>query len=421
MVPVLQLPIFSASLKNEGTFMHDAFIGRQPIFDRNIKVYAYELLYRHGFVNYAVIDDDDAASGTVLINLLLEIGLNNLVGQHKAFCNFPKGFLLQEKDLSFAADRLVVEVLETVEAEEGIVGAVRGYAERGHLIALDDFVYREELRPLVELADLIKIDVMDLGMEKVAEQVRILNDIKPLKFLAEKVETKEEFKQCLDLGFDYFQGYFFSKPVVVTGKKLPPARIAMLQLMSELQNVEVSMERIEEIIQADVNLSVKLLRQVNSSYYNSINEVTSIKQAIVRVGLQHIRTWASVMMMGSVSDKPDELMTMALVRGKMCELLALQQNMQDETGYFTVGLFSLLESILDTPMEKILAELPLSDDINNALLSSDGNMGAVLRCVTNYEQADWAAVANHDISQDDLVASYCKAVAWAEKVKEGLD
>ncbi len=401
--------------------MEDAFIGRQPIFDRNIKVYAYELLYRNGFVNYAVIDDDDAASGTVLINLLLEMGLDNLVGQHKAFCNFTRGFLLQEKDLSFAADRLVVEVLEDVEAEESIVAAVRGYSERGHMIALDDFVYREELRPLVELADLIKIDIMELGMEKVAEQVRALNAIKPLKLLAEKVETKEEFKQCLDLGFDYFQGYFFSKPVVVTGKKMPPARLAMLQLMSELQSADVSMERIEEIILADINLSVKLLRQVNSSYFNFISEVTSIKQAIVRVGLQHIRTWASVLMMGSVSDKPDEIMTMALVRGKMCELLALQQKMPDETSYFTVGLFSLLESILDTPMDKILAELPLSEDINKALLAGEGSMGTVLNCVMNYELADWEAVNSCDISQDSIVATYWKAVAWAERVKDGMD
>ncbi|MEA3466453.1 MAG: HDOD domain-containing protein [Thermodesulfobacteriota bacterium] len=402
--------------------MHDAFIGRQPIFDRNIKVYAYELLYRHGFVNYAQIDDDDAASGTVLVNLLLEIGLDNLVGKHKAFCNFTRGSLLQEQDLSFAADRLVIEVLETVEAEDEIVQAVRGYAERGHMIALDDFVYREELRPLVEIADLIKIDVMDLGMEGTAEQVKILRTIKPsLKFLAEKVETKEEFQQCLDLGFDYFQGYFFSKPVVVTGKKMPPARIAMLQLMSELQDADVSMERIEEIIQTDVNMSVKLLRQVNSSYYGLINEVTSIRHAIVRVGLQHIRTWASVLIMGSVSDKPDELMTMALVRGKMCELIAVQQSSRQETSYFTVGLFSLLESILDAPMEQILKELPLSDEINQALLNGEGRMGKVLHCVQDYEQANWDAVSASGIAKEDVVDDYWEAIAWAEFVKVGME
>ncbi|MDY0191252.1 MAG: HDOD domain-containing protein [Desulfuromonas sp.] len=399
--------------------MQDVFIGRQPIFDRNIKVYAYELLYRHGFVSHAVIDDDDAASGTVLVNLLLEIGLDNLVGRHKAFCNFTRGFLLQEKDLSFAADRLVVEVLESVEADDNILDAVRGYKQRGHMIALDDFEYREELRPLVELADMIKIDVLALGMERVVEQVKILRSIKPLKFLAEKVETREEFQQCLDLGFDYFQGYFFSKPVVVTGKKLPPARLAMVQLLAELQKPDVSMERIEEIIQTDVNLSVKLLRQVNSSYYSLISEVTSIRQAIMRVGLLHIRVWTSVVMMGSVSDKADELMTMALVRARMCELLAVQQRVKDVTGYFTVGLFSLLESILDAPMEQILQSLPLAAEINNALLNGSGDMGRVLRCVQDYEQANWAAVYSYSIPREAVVDAYWQAVNWAEEIIAG--
>lgn len=399
--------------------MHDAFIGRQPIFDRNIKVFAYELLYRHGFVSQAVIDDDDAASSTVMVNLLLEIGLDNLVGKHRAFCNFTRGFLLQQNDLSFAADRLVVEVLESVQADEDILAAVRGYAERGHMIALDDFEYREELRPLVELADMIKIDVMDMGMERVAEQVKVLRAIKPLKFVAEKVETRDEFQQCLNLGFDYFQGYFFSKPVVVTGKKLPPARMAMLQLMTELQKPDVSMERVEEIIQTDVNLSVKLLRQVNSSYYSLISEVTSIRQAIVRVGLLHIRVWASVVMMGSVSDKPDELMTMALVRARMCELLAVQQQVKDVTGYFTVGLFSLLESILDAPMEQILQGLPLSAEINEALLNGTGDMGRILRCVQDYEQADWESVYGYSIPRDAVVDAYWQAVSWAEEISAG--
>ncbi len=400
--------------------MHDAFIGRQPIFDRDIKVYAYELLYRHGFVDKAVIEDDDAASSTVLVNMLLEIGLDSLVGNHKAFCNFTRGFLLQEQDLSFVADRLVVEVLESVAADDEVLAAVRGFIERGHMIALDDFVYREDLRPLVELADMIKIDVMDLGMDGVAQQAELIRQVKPVKLLAEKVETREEFSRCLDMGFDYFQGYFFSKPIVVTGKKLPPARVAMLRLLAELQNPDVSMERVEEIIQQDVNLSVKLLRQVNSSYYNLISEVTSIKHAVVRVGLQHIRTWASVLMMGSVSDKPDELMTMALIRGKMCEILAQQHKFPDETSYFTVGLFSLLESLLDAPMEHILEGLPLSQAINDALLRGEGTRGQVLRCVQEYEQAHWSALASHCAAAGDLALAYRKAVAWADEIASSM-
>lgn len=296
----------------------------------------------------------------------------------------------------------------------------RGFSERGHQIALDDFVFCEELRPLVELADIIKIDVMQLSLEEVAEQVKILSAIKPLRFVAEKVETREVFAYCRELGFDYFQGYFFSKPKIVSGKKLPPARLAMVQLMAELQNRNVSMERIEEIIEADVYLSVKLLRQVNSSYYNLISEVTSIRQAIVRVGLQHIRTWACVLMMGSVSDKPDELMTMALVRAKMCEILSHGHAPGSETSYFTVGLFSLLDSILDAPMEHILKELPLSEEINCALLNREGQLGELLRCVLDYELADWEAVERCRMPRQEMADAYWDAVGWAEQIKVNL-
>jgi EAL and modified HD-GYP domain-containing signal transduction protein len=400
--------------------MPDIFIGRQPILDRNLDLYAYELLYRHSLDNHAVIDDDDEASSSVLSSLLLEMGLNNLVGNHKAFCNFTRGFLLAERDLTFAADRLVIEVLETVAAEDDVVAAVRGYAERGHIIALDDFVYSEKLRPLVELADIIKIDIMDIGLERAAEQIQIMRAIKPLKFLAEKVETKEEYTRCKALGFDYFQGYFFSKPVVLTGKKLPPSRVAMLELVAELQTEDVDMKRIEEIIQSDVNLSVKLLRQVNSAYFSLVNEVTSIRHAIVCVGLQHVRTWASVMMLGGVCGKPDELMTMALVRGKMCELLAVQQKFKDETSFFTVGLFSLLESILDTKMEDILADLPLSDEINNALLSGEGRLGKVLSWAKDYEQARWDVLDAENIARENIVDAYWQAVDWAEGLKGSM-
>lgn len=400
--------------------MQDVFIGRQPIFDRNIKVYAYELLYRHGFVDRAVIEDQDAASSEVMATSLLEIGLDSIVGSHKAFCNFTRGFLMQQQDFSFAADRLVVEVLESVEPSAEVMQAIRGFAERGHQIALDDFVYRPALRPLVELADIIKIDVLELDMAQIAEQVKLLRAIKPLRLVAEKVESREIFNQCRELGFDYFQGYFFSKPKIVMGKKLPPERLAMVRLMAELQNPAVSMARIEEIIEADVFLSVKLLRQVNSSYYHLISEVTSIRQAIVRVGLQHIRTWASVLMLGSVSDKPDELMVMALVRAKMCELLAAYQASDCETSYFTVGLFSLLDSILDAPMEHILKELPLSQEINQALLGRTGKMGQVLRCVQDHELAVWNAEHSCGISRQLVAEAYWSAVAWAEEIRARL-
>jgi EAL and modified HD-GYP domain-containing signal transduction protein len=402
--------------------MQDIFVGRQPIFDRTIKVYAYELLYRHAYVNYAEIEDQDVASCEVMANSLLEIGLEAIVGPHKAFCNFSRGFLLQKEDLSFVADRLVVEVLEHVEAEPEVLEAVEEFSQRGHRIALDDFEYRPELRPLVERADIVKLDVMALTMEQVAEQLKILREIKPsLQFVAEKVETNEIFQQCRDMGFDYFQGYFFSKPKIVSGKKLPPARMAMIRLLGELQNPDVSITEVEKIIESDVYLSVKLLRQINSSYYNLINEVTSIRQAIVCIGLNHIRTWACVLMLGGVSDKPQELLGMALIRAKMCELLAPGEDSSHQQVFFTVGLFSLLDSILDAPMTHVLNSLPLSEEINCALLEHQGKAGEVLRDVQYYEHGNWEALKNSAYDRDKMANAYWESVAWVEKIKASLN
>ncbi|MGM0417012.1 MAG: EAL and HDOD domain-containing protein, partial [Thermodesulfobacteriota bacterium] len=345
----------------------------------------------------------------------------NIVGPHIAFCNFTRNFLVQNTDFSFAASRLVIEVLESVEADDDVIASLREYSARGHLIALDDFEYTEELRPLVEVAQIIKIDVMELGQERsqaMAEQLRAINP--DLKFLAEKVETSEEFDFFHARGFDYFQGYFFSKPKIVTGKRLPPARLTMVQLAAELQNPDASLERIEEIISADVYLSVKLLRQVNSSYYSFVSEVTSIRQAIVRLGLQHVRDLACVLVLSSVSDKTDELTTMALIRGKMCEQISERLDMQDQTSFFMLGMFSMLDSILDAPMDEILAQLPLAQELNDALLHGSGKYGAVLRVAREHEIDTWDTAQELGLDRDTVVENYWEAVNWSDQLKGSI-
>jgi EAL and modified HD-GYP domain-containing signal transduction protein len=400
--------------------MSDIFIGRQPIFDRHMRVYAYELLYRHGFVDRAVITDFDAASSEVIINSLIEVGLDRLVGDRKAFCNFTRGFLLKGASVPFTTSQLVVEVLETVSPEPEVIEAIRSLSRSGHIIALDDFVVSDELMPLVALADIVKIDVLEQSREEVAAQVERLRKAKKLQLLAEKVETIDDFTFCRDLGFDLFQGYFFSKPQVVAGRKMPPSRLAMLRLMTELQRVDIDLEKLEEIIQTDVNLSVKLLRQINSSFYSLLSEVKSIKQAIVYLGLQHIRNWACIVSMGSVSDKPQELMAMALLRAKMCEILSDTEDSDRKGTFFTVGLFSMLDSILDAPMDEILQNLPLADEVKNALLNRDGTLGQVLRCVEAYEQADWETVVSCNVDKSLVRNAYLEAIDWSTAALESL-
>ncbi|MBN2646076.1 MAG: HDOD domain-containing protein [Desulfuromonadaceae bacterium] len=401
--------------------MRDIFVGRQPIFDRTIQVYGYELLYRDSYVDRANITDADQASCDVVANALLEIGLENIVGPHKAFCNFSRGFLLRNSDFSFAAEKLVIEILEDIVPDAKVVQAIQKFSAAGHLIALDDFVYREDLRPLVEQADLIKVEVMGLAAEQIQHQLKTLKAIKPtLKFLAEKVESNDVFQVCRDLGFDYFQGFFFSKPKIVIGKKLPPARVALLNLVAELQQPDVSLERVEKIIEADVYLSVKLLRQINSSYYSLVHPVTSIHQAIVRFGLQHIRTWTCVLLLGSVSEKTEELITMALIRAKMCELLTEPSRSGHAGMHFTVGLFSLLDSLLDAPMEHILSSLPLSDEIKSALLSHEGPVGKTLETVQAYEQNRLEDLTADAENLDRLRDAYWQAVRWTDQVRNNL-
>jgi EAL and modified HD-GYP domain-containing signal transduction protein len=412
---------FNGLTQEAESTMQDFFIGRQPIFDRHMRVYAYELLYRHGFVDRAVITDFDAASSEVVVNALTELGLDRIVGTRKAFCNFTRAFLLKGSQVPFSTSQLVVEVLETVTAEPEVIEAIQRLAQGGHLIALDDFVLDDGLEPLVELADIIKIDVLELSQDEVRNQVEKLRRIKKLKLLAEKVETNEDYMFCRRLGFDYFQGYFFSKPQVVSGRRLPPGRLAMLRLMTELQRPDIDLSKLEEIIETDVNLCVKLLRQINSSFYSLLSEVKSIRQAIIYLGLFHIRNWACIVAMGSVDDKPQELMTMALIRGKMCELLCTDDDAERKGMFFTVGLFSLLDSMFDSPMDEVLNNLPLAEEVKQALLLRQGPLGTALECVEDYEKARWSEVADSGYEKDLVRDAYIEAIAWAQAVMDSLE
>lgn len=401
--------------------MADVFIGRQPIFDRHMRVYAYELLYRHGFVDHAVITDFNAASSEVVVNSLIEVGLDRLVGNKKAFCNFTRDFLIKGASIPFPTNQLVVEVLENVSPEVEVIDAIRSLSRSGHLIALDDFVVTDDLLPLVELADVVKIDVLALSRDEVISQVGKLRQVKPLQLLAEKVETHDEYVFCRNLGFDLFQGYFFSKPQVVSGRKVPPSRLAMLRLMAELSRVDIDLTNLEEIIQTDVNLSVKLLRQINSSFYSLLSEVKSIRQAIIYLGLLHIRNWACIVSMGSISDKPQELMSMALIRGKMCEIMSGSDDSEQRGMFFTVGLFSMLDSILDMPMKEVLNTLPLIEEVNIALLQRKGQLGRTLSCVESYERANWGEVDECGFDQALVGRAYIDALDWTNAALESLN
>lgn len=399
--------------------MPETFIGRQPIYDRRLKVFAYELLYRGSETNAAGQVNGEQATSQVILNTFMDIGLENIVGPHQAFINMTRDFLLMEDPLPFPVDRVVLEILEDVQVDARLVHAVRALARDGYLIALDDFVFDESKRALVEIAHIIKIDLLALDRAALHEHVDMLRGSK-VKLLAEKVETQDDFEHCRALGFDYFQGYFFCRPKVIKGQRVPANRLTTLHLLAKLQNPEAQVNELDRIIAHDVTLSYRLLRLVNSAYYALPKQVESIRQAVVYLGSRTIKMWASLLALSNIDDKPGELLTTSLVRARMCELLATAARLPSLDSFFTVGMFSALDAILDTPMDRVLQALPLSEEIRAALLHHEGAPGAALKCVLAYERGDWDAVAFQDLSEQTLKDSYLAAIAWADGIKGEL-
>ena len=399
--------------------MSDIFIARQPIYDRRLKVYAYELLHRAGSDhNHANVTDGDAATSQVLINALIEIGLPELVGQSRAFVNLTRQHILNGLPPTLEQDNVVLEVLEDIAPDQELISALVNLKEAGYTIALDDFIYHENKHALVELADIIKIDVLDLQGSTLAGQV---NELRPtgVKLLAEKVETPEEFEHCKSLGFDYFQGYFFCKPNIVKGKHTQTSRIAIMQILTKLQDPNLDFDELQTLVSQDISLSYRILRYINSAHLCLGKKIESMRHAIILLGLNTIRTWVNILAMSSIDDKPYELILTALIRARMCENLAASTSLPVQNA-FTVGLFSALEAFIDKPLDEILATLPLADELHNALLYNSGELGQLLSLVLNYERGQWDDFSETQFDATTLCNAYLDAIHWASELNNSL-
>lgn len=397
--------------------LHNVFVGRQPIYDRNKQVVAYELLYRSDqSASEAGVTCGDSATAEVIINTFLELGLESLVGNHTAFINLTRSFITGERPLPFSNKQVVLEVLEDIAVDTAVVKGLTALVLRGYTIALDDFIYRPELEPLIKLAKIIKIDVLNMSSQQIAEQVARLRPFKA-KLLAEKVESYEVLSTCHDLGFDYFQGYFFCKPNIVAGRALSANRLVILNLLAKLQNPEIDIKELEALIVQDVALTYRLLRYINSAFFGLRREVESVQRALVYIGIKAIRNWVSLLLMSRIDDKPQELINVALIRARMCEQLARHMQLEGEEQYFTIGLLSVIDAMMDQPMEKLLDAIPLATHIKDALLSGEGKGGLILTSVIHYIEGNWTALEGSPIEPDTLRNTYLEALAWAD---EGL-
>ena len=373
---------------------------------------AYELLFRSGDGNAAIITDGDKATANVLLNTFTDIGLDTIVGSKKAFVNLTRNLLLGKNYLScLPNDRVVLEILEDIEPNEAVLEAAERLIQEGYTIALDDFVYSPELEPLIGLADIIKIEFPLIPAADLPNHIQTLRDLGVQTILAEKIETQEDFEWCKDLGCDLFQGYFFSRPQVVSQKKTQVNIGPVVRLVSELQNPEITVGEVEQIIQTDANLSFKLLRFVNSANSGTTRRIESLKQATTLMGIARLRSLASMMLMSGINEnKPQELINLAMTRGKMCELQAIELGESRPDRFYTLGLLSVMDAMLDKKMEDVIPLLPLESDMNQALLDHSGQLGQVLQCVIDFESGKTTSTTS--LSARQIQQAYQKTLRW---------
>ncbi len=395
--------------------MENIFIARQPIYDRTLAVMGYELLYRSGNMDVAVFNDADQASRDTILNSFLHIGIDNLVGSALAFINLPENFVINEALTPMFREQSVLEILEDTEARPAVIDGIKRLKQEGYRIALDDFRHREKLDPFLELADFVKIDVSERDEGEIQAEIDYLQD-RNLKAVATKVETAESHNACLKMGFDYFQGFFFCRPQLVKQKIMPANKLVVLNVLSKLQDPELDIDDLEAVLAQDVTLSYKLLRYINSAAFSLRSEVESIKDAVILLGLINIKHWVSLILMSKVvENKPKELIVTALVRGKMCELLAKKYKPDIAPQMFIIGLFSVLDALMDTPMIELLDTVILSMPIKLALLDREGEHGEIYQQVLFYDQHRWDEIDGNKFEIGALAEAYLASVQWADE------
>ena len=396
----------------------DVFVARQPIFDRKKRIYAYELLFRTGMANAFPDLDGETATSSLLSSSFFTVGIEQISGGNKAFINFTEDLLLKGTPSMFPAGNIVVEVLEDVNPTEEIIESCKNLVAKGYDLALDDFVFTEEWRPLVKISKIIKIDFRLTEMDEIE---RIVETIKPYgcRLLAEKIETYDEFKQALDMGFVYFQGYFFAKPEVLKNKDIPSSKLTLLQLITEINRTEFDVDNLERLINQDVSVSFKLLKYLNSAFFYRVQPISSIRQAITFLGERGVRQFVSLIATSKLSEsKPSELIRTSIIRARMLELMAENLGKANSSEFFMLGLFSLIDAMLDNSMSYLMKQLPLTDVVKEALSVRTGKMIPFLQAIEFYESGKWEEFESNldsvGIDPKKFPGFYLDAVGWAD-------
>ncbi len=398
---------------SDNATLFEISMARQPIYDRGLAIYGFELLYRGSQSTPGVLDGTESARA--ILNALVGFGISELAGSKPAFINLSEELIVNGQVDLLPKESVVLEVLETVKPTAAVVQILRDLRESGYKIAIDDFVAGDGRDELLSIADIVKIDVLaHTTATELQRQVRLC--ARPgRQLLAEKVEDYKSLRLCRSLGFDFFQGYFLCQPDVLRAREVRANRATLLALLQKLQDPAVRYSDLEEIVNHDLGMAHRLLRFIRSAHLGLEAPIASIRQALLFLGVRRVAALGCLMAMAEKSEKPSHLLRMAIERAKMCELLAVAANEVQQERFFTVGLFSVLDALMDSPMEKVLSDLPLEAETKGALMGTDTEspLYLALNCVRNLERGNFSDAKFRHLTGVDISAAYRLAVAWA--------
>nr|WP_085430745.1 MULTISPECIES: HDOD domain-containing protein [unclassified Sporosarcina]ARK24736.1 hypothetical protein SporoP37_08715 [Sporosarcina sp. P37]PID19893.1 EAL domain-containing protein [Sporosarcina sp. P35] len=412
---------------------YSIFIGRQPILSRSGDIYAYELLYRNSEENYFPDINPEQATISLLINTFLSVGIDQVTSGARSFINFSGELLAQDVFMSLNPDQVVIEILEDVEITPALLHRLRMFKEAGFTLALDDFILQEQYvtySQLFELVDIIKVDFMQTSIVEKHRITSFLKNYPSIILLAEKIETEADYQLALKSGYDLFQGYFFAKPDIIKSAEIPSNTLIHMQIIDYFQKGSQSVNQLSDLIMRDVSISYKLLRFINSLAFDIPRQISSIKQAIMMIGLRDTKKWLQVLMLHDLGkDLKDgrvkALIELSLRRARACELLAKYKGKANKDEYFLTGMFSLIDAVMRRKWEDILPLLSLSDIIIDTLNGRRTEITPYLQLIKAVESFDWEQVEQLSgelaIPKKELSSIFLQAMRWSQGIEEEMD
>ncbi len=398
----------------------ELMMAQQPIFDRHKSLFGYELLFRGDREDLANFDNPEVATSQVIVNLCIGISELEVQTRQPFFINMTTDLVLSDAFFPISPDTVYIEILEDQSITPEFVSAVQRWYEKGFRFVLDDYHFSPSYDPLLPFMSMVKVDVLSTPPNTVLKEIEALKQ-RRIKLVAEKVENQDMFQQCLDLGFEYYQGYYLSRPEIVKGKKIEADVQSALNLVNMLQNESVCIGAVAQLVGQHPTLSYQMLRLLNSPVVGLTKNVESIKEAVVYLGLEQLKRWSMLITLSSQKCSNPEILKMLLIRAKCCELLAAQSKSVSADQAFTVGLISGMDRILQISQQELLKQIALNGELQSAILEYKGPLGRILFSVTSIEEERWDRIAQlPNKVRGYLNVAFFEALQWANKITVAL-